>query len=244
MASAKADLEVTLSAPGLTTVYDMARYDVTVRNNGRRSAKNVELRIDLPETNTSPTVHVMGDVGDMSGACDLVGTSVICDLGRVRRNKQKSVYFEMSHPVQMPAGTIDVLATTSSNETNPQDNSLSYAPSLSYYDTPISGPAHITNRHCTGQGLSGFYECELYPSSISSHGVTLEQDGTISFDNAPMGYTGTWSQVQDDRLQLAYYHLGTLTVAFHGYGVGSGCFEGLAIFPTSSYNSAYEVCLD
>ena len=243
-ASAKSDLAVTMSAPSSTFVYDMARYDLTVSNNGPHRAKDVTLRIDLPETHTSPTVHVMGTVGDMSGACDLVDRAIICDLGSLRRDRSKAIYFEMEHPVQMPADAFEVLATTSSNETNPADNALSLTPSLEYYDTPISGPTHVTNRHCTGQGLTGFFECTVSPSSISSHGITLEADGTITFDNAPMGYTGTWTQVLDDRLQLAYYHLGTLTVAFHGYGVGGSCFEGLALFPTSSYNSAYEVCLD
>lgn len=87
-------------------------------------------------------------------------------------------------------------------------------------------------------------ECTLFPSSNSSHGITLENDCSITFDTAPLGYTGTGSQVLDDRLQLAYYNPGNLTVAFHGYGVGDSCFEGLALFPGSSYNAAYEVCLD
>ena len=47
----------------------------------------------------------------------------------------------------------------------------------------------------------------------------------------------------DDRLALAYSFNGQLVAGFHGYGVGGDCFEGITLFPGSSYNSAYSVCL-
>jgi hypothetical protein len=101
----------------------------------------------------------------------------------------------------------------------------------------------LHNEHCTGTSLASFYECTLYPSSISSHDITLESDGTISFDGDPPDYTGAWSSSPDDQLSFTYSYDGTVVAEFEGYGVSSSCFEGLTTFPGSSYVAPYEVCV-
>lgn len=238
-----ADVTVDFQAPATVQVYDMARYDLTVSNIGNRNANGVVLQIDLPETATSPSVHVMGTLGAMSNRCSQSGNSLVCDLGRLRKNRSASVWFEISLPVSAQPLAFYAEASTSSNDGNPANDSATHTATVTYYETPVSGPVDVVNRHCTGQGLQGFFECTLFPSSISSHSTTLNADHSITFHNAPPGYTGSWSQVLPDRLAFSYSFNGQLQVAFHGYGVGGSCFEGIALFPTSSYMSAYEVCL-
>jgi hypothetical protein len=114
---------------------------------------------------------------------------------------------------------------------------------VDFYSQPIAGPVNVTNRHCTGQGLTAFYECIVSPGSITSHDITLNADGSITFANAPASYTGIWFQQLDDRLTFVYYDAGQLVAAFRGTGVGGDCFEGITLFPGSAYNSAYEVCI-
>ena len=96
--------------------------------------------------------------------------------------------------------------------------------------------------HCTGQGLTAFYECSLYPSSLSGHVVALAADGTLSFPNQ-QGYDGTWAQATSDSLEMTYTLNGQVVAEFSGSGVGGDCFEGLTTFPGSAWVSPYEVCL-
>lgn len=94
----------------------------------------------------------------------------------------------------------------------------------------------------TGTGLTSFFECTLFPSSISSHDTVFNADQTISFPGAAANYTGTWSQPSADRLVFSYFEDGLLVASFDGRGVNSNCFEGKTIFPGSAYVSMYEVC--
>ncbi len=242
-AFAAADVEVTIAAPSGAYVYDQARYRVRVTNSGDRHARNVSVRIDLPETQTSPTVYVMGIVGSRHRRCAQDGTSVVCSFGRVKSGRTKTRWFKIAFPVSAAPLELHADVSTTSPEPNQANNSASHVASLLYYDTPVAGPRAAHNRHCTGQGLIGFYECTLFPTSISSHDITLEADGTISFAAAPASFTGTWSQVLPDRLAISYLDDGVLVAAFHGHGVGGDCFEGLTVFPGSPYVAPYEVCL-
>ena len=102
--------------------------------------------------------------------------------------------------------------------------------------------ADATNMHCTGTGLAAFYECTLFPSSISSHPITFQSGNSIDLGVA--GYSGYWTQPTTDSLYFEYYY-GTDTVAvFYGEGVSGSCFEGLTTFPGSGWVAPYEVCLD
>ena len=51
--------------------------------------------VDLPTTNTSPTIHVMGEVDGIDSACNLVGTQLQCSLGRIRKNQSASITFDL-----------------------------------------------------------------------------------------------------------------------------------------------------
>ena len=240
-ASAAPNLSAELLGPSGPYVYEMHRYEIVVTNSGRHRAKNVVAEIDLPETNTSPNVYIMGEVGDMHSKCVVAGTTAVCDFGRVRAGRTKTRWIEMEFPVSTK--TIFLYATVTSS--NAATTTAWEKPYLETFDTPISGALAVTNRHCTGQDLSSFFECETAPSSISSHQVVLEANGTITFQiaNVPPGYTGSWSQTTDNHLTMTYACNGNPTMTFHGFGTGNGCFEGLTTFPNSSpYVSPYQVC--
>ncbi len=205
---ASADLETTLSLPAAFDVDVSDTVSVTVENVGNGSANSVVVDIDLPETNTSPTVHVMGDIA-----------------------------------LPQSAGSLDFSATasTTSTDSNASNNADDDSAVVLYPDLAITSQAFIINRHCTGQGLEAFYECELYPSSISSHEIILETDGSITFSQA--GYSGAWGQDTDDHLWFEYYYAGMVRLTFEGNAVDGDCFEGLTDFPGTSYVAPYEVCI-
>jgi len=240
LAAREADLETTVSLPASTLVYDEERVSITVANNGNKNAADVELTIQLPETNTSPTVYVMGDVTGMNSKCSASDTQIICDLGKVRKNRSKTVWFDIILPWSAEVAEFDATATTITAEANTADDSDLGAASLTYVDVAIVGPIDVVNQHCTGTDLLGFYECTLFPSSISSHDVIFNDDGSI--DLGVTDYTGSWDQDTDDHLWFEYRYQGDLVAEFEGNGVNADCFEGITDFGTG-WVAPYEVCL-
>lgn len=242
-AQAAADLETSITLPALSDVYVEDENSVRVDNVGRHNASDVELRIQLPETATSPQVYVLGDLGAVDSRCAEVGTELVCDPGRIRRGRSKTVRFDFAMPWSVNDRYFDADATTSSSESNLGNNGDTGVASVAYVDQRIAAPAGVTNRHCTGQGLQGFYECTLYPSSISTHDILLEADGSITFPPGISGYTGSWWQDTPDHLHFEYVLNGTTTrLIFDGNGVGGDCFEGISTFPGTPYSAGYEVC--
>lgn len=237
-AFAAAVLTVNIAPPAGVHVYETGRYNVSVSNTGNQTSTAATLTIQLPLTRTSPTVAIMGQLGARDSRCALSGTKLVCSLGTIKRNNTKTVFFDIA----LPYSTMPItFGATLSNSAS----TGSYVASLLPYSTPLSVTTPVKNRHCTGTSwLSSFFECELFPSSISSHDTALNADGSISFVGAPGSYTGTWNQPSPDRLQFRYYDGTTLEVDFDGRAVGAGCFEGMTVFPasSSSYISMYEVC--
>jgi hypothetical protein len=237
-----ADISVSLSAPASSDVYLADTISVVVDNPSNQNANSVQLTIELPETATSPTVYVLGDLSNIDSRCALVGTQLECSLGRIRKGRSTTVDFDFSAPwASVP---LDIIAEAStSGETNLADNADGVTLDVIYVDQLIAGPAGVSNRHCTGQGLQGFYDCTTSPSSITGHDILLEDDGSITFPPGISGYTGSWSQDTDDHLHFEYVLNGTTTrLIFDGNGVGGDCFEGLTTFPGTPYNAGYEVC--
>ena len=236
------DLAVTLSAPASVGVGSAETLSVVVDNPSNQNADAVLLSIALPETATSPTVHVLGELSGIDGRCAVVGTTLECDLGRIRRGRSTTVQFDFAAPwARVP---LDITAeAATAGETALADNIDGLTLDVVYVDQPIGAPAGVTNRHCTGQGLQAFYECTLSPSSITSHDILLEDDGSITFPPGISGYTGSWWQDTDDHLHFEYVqNLTTTRLIFDGNGVGGDCFEGVSTFPGTAYNAGYEVC--
>lgn len=242
-ALARPDLSTTLSGPTSTDVYDTGRYRVTVSNVGNKNANGSAVVVQLPETNTSPTVHVMGVLGATKSNCTPVGTTLECTLGRVRKGKSKTVWFDLDLPESSDLLTLEATASTS-GDSNPGNDDDTYTPVLDNFSVSFTAPLALTNEHCTGTALTSFFECTLYPSSISSHATTLNADGSIAFAGNPPGYTGSWSaSTSGDYLAFEYRLNGTVVADFEGWGVGADCWEGVTVFPQSApYVAPYSVC--
>lgn len=241
-ATSVADLVVTLAPPTGAHVFENGRYTVTVRNAGNRNASAVSLVIDLPATHTSPQVFVMGDLGARDSRCALSGTRLTCNLGTINRNTSKAVYFDIALPYSAAPLNFSFRASTTTAETSLANNNLAHTAAPLTYPLTVIPPVNITNRHCTGTGLTAFFECELFPSSIASHNTVFNADHTITIPDAPT-YTGTWTQPTPGRLQFQYFNGTTLVASFDGRGVDGRCFHGMTTFPGSTYVSAYEVCM-
>ncbi|MEZ4449547.1 MAG: hypothetical protein R3B09_08705 [Nannocystaceae bacterium] len=240
-ALAAANLRVTIPASAPTHVYDDLDYDVIVANTGNKSAAAVTLSIALPQTHTSPQVHVMGDLSGVDPRCALNGTTLSCALGTIAKGQSAAVSFSIALPEADAPLSITATAATSSSESTLADNSASDTPTLLHYAVSIGDDALAENRHCTGQGLTSFFECELFPSSITEHDAVFHGDGTITFPDAPE-YGGEWSQAAADQLSFVYTYAGQVIAEFEGAGTNPSCFEGITHFPGSAYLSPYEVC--
>ncbi|MCK6507548.1 DUF11 domain-containing protein [Myxococcota bacterium] len=237
-----ADLVTTVTAPAATLVDTDATWTVSVRNTGTKDASAVSLVIALPETNTSPGVYVMGDLGSASSTCTQVGTTLSCNLGLIKKTKVKSVSFTIALPWN--AGDLEVVAdaSTPTSETDFSDNEDSALADVTYPDLVVPAPGTAWVDHCTGTGLTSYFECELFPSSISSHEQDFEVGGTLAFPLYGPEYGGAWWQATDDHLAFTVTELGTVIAEFEGNAVDADCFEGLTTFPGSTYVSPYRVC--
>ena len=243
-AFAASDLVTSITAPSGVHVYETGRYNVRVANNGNQTANSSTVVIQLPQTHTSPQVYVMGVLGAKSSSCSQSGTRLTCTLGNIKRSNSVTVYFDIAMPESVDALVVGATAATTSSENSTSNNSASSTAALLNYDVNFSGSGAVTNNHCTGTNLTSYYECELFPSSISSHDATLNSDGSVSFP-AEYGpdYGGSWTSDSADHLSFTYTESGNIVAEFEGYGVSADCWEGLTTFPGSSYVSMYEVCL-
>lgn len=240
---AGADIQVQIPAPAAVHVYDTTDYDIVVSNIGNKKATGVQLVIELPETNTSPQVYVMGTLSGVDPRCNTSGTQLVCNLGDIARNTQTTVSFGIALPQADEALAITATATATVAENTLANNSATDEATLLNYAVAVQPGDLTTSRHCTGTGLTSFFECELFPSSLSQHDAELLAGGVISIPGEP-GFTGTWSQPTADSLVMIYEEIGVGVVAeFHGYGTSPDCFEGMTTFPGSTYVSPYEVCI-
>ncbi len=241
-----ADLTVSITAPAGVYVYQPGTYSVVVSNIGNRNADATVLTIGLPATGTSPVVHVLGELGAFDNRCSLAGTELVCALGQVRRGTSTTVQVTIELPQSAAplVVTADVETTTAErSNTNNSDADTAYLLHPSRF-VSVGENAHV--EHCTGTGLVSFYECTLYPSSISTHDFEFLAGNLLAFTN-PSGttYWGEWEQNgTGDELDLRYHDGATKVAEFHGVAVGGDCFEGVTqFFPPGSYVAPYRVCV-
>lgn len=240
-AASPADLKVDLLGPNDSFVYTSYVYSVRVSNIGGRRAQNAKATINLPLTDTSPNQFILGRLTNVDSRCQVVSNKLECDLGRIKRGRQKTLSFTFLIPVSTK--TLEISATSSADvDSNPNNDSDTKVLNPKYQDNIIFGTVNVINQHCTGTNLTSFYECVLTPTSVTDHPTTLNADGSISF--AVQGYTGSWYQPTPKELSFTYSANNTLLLEFHGYAVSANCFEGLSTFPPRpTYVSPYSVCI-
>ncbi len=250
-AMAAADVRVTIPAPAAAHVYDATEYDIVVANIGNKSANGVVLTVDLPATHTSPQVYVMGALSGIDPRCVRVGTTLSCNLGAIARNNSTTVSFDIALPQADEVLSIDVAATSTSAENGLANNAASNTPTLLNYAIALAGGEAASIEHCTGTDLTSFYECTLFPSSISGFDADLLAGGVISIPAEP-DYGGAWSQTPVGALQtdprflsMEITYAGDAVAEFEGWGSAENpdCFEGITTFPGSSYVAPYRVCV-
>lgn len=250
-ASAPADLRVRVKPPTGHLVYEEQEIKVRVKNRSAVDALGVQVVIDLPETGNSPTAFVAGDLGPIDRRCALSGTQLVCDIGKVKATKGKTVRVYLALPFLDHDASLTASVTASTPLTNLADDVDTDVLEVGYPDQPIVGPAHAIVEWCVGQGLGGFATCENAPGSVMEQGLTFEADGSLSFDGYPSStHTGLWWQPTDALLDMQYEVNGQVTGEFSGaavgdvYGTGDDCWEGIIAFTASSYEAAYRICLD
>jgi len=242
------DIRVQITGPSTAVVGTPYQYTVNVRNIGGSRADGVVVYVDFPQTNTSPQVYILGTVsGFPTNSCQMVSRRLRCTAGNLNPNAQRNYSFNFTYPVTTK--TLEIKATgssTSMNEANSNNNMASVFPAIGYPTNQISS-ANVLVSLCTGTNLSSFFECEKFPSSIQYFTMTMNSGGTLSNFPEP-GYTGFWTQNQTtnqpfQQLQFTISD-GYSGASFEGYASSTTCFDGITTFiPTSTYNSAYRVCV-
>ena len=241
-AAPRADLQVQLVAPSSVQISTATTYTATVKNLGPATT-DVGLVIEFPLTNTSPTVSILGTVSESEANCSIGSNKITCLLGSLKNNKTVSVSYSYTAPVSTK--TLQMKATVSSSVTDDSagNNIATVVPNLIYPARAITS-ANVQNSHCTGTNLTSYFECLLYPSSISSHPTTLNSNGSITFSEP--GYTGTWTQnAAKTTLSFEYFDFSGKIAGFEGRAInGANCFDGMTnFFPASAYVSPYRVCI-
>lgn len=240
-ALAAVDLRTTLAAPAVS-VYQNGTWSVTVKNQGNSTANSVSVVIQLPVTHTSPTVYVMGTVGTLGTGCSASGTTLVCTTPLLKHNKSKVWTFDLALPESTAPLVVSATASASVPDAFPFDNTASVTAALSHPSIAFSGDVDVYNEHCTGTGLTSFFECVVSPSSISSHDTVFHADNTLSIPYYGGTVGGTWSQPTPSTLHFEYTVSGTVVMVFDGWAVDAACWEGVVL----SYGSTipYSVCLN
>lgn len=246
-AAPSADLQVQLTGPSTTAISTATTYTVTVKNLGPSTTNNIQALVELPLTNTSPTVYILGTVAGLDSRCSIVNKKISCALDSLKKGKTASFTYTYAAPVSTK--TLTMTASVSSSLPDPVsgNNTSSFVPNLTYPSRPLTS-AVMDNSHCTGTNLTSYFECALFPSSISTHVATFNADNTITLTEP--GYAGTWSQnAAKTTLFFEYTQVsgsGSSAIAqFNGFAInGSNCFDGLTTFiPATTYVSPYRVCV-
>jgi hypothetical protein len=240
-AHATPDLAVSVTQPaGTSYVYSSVRYTVKVRNVGSPFTQPTTLSIDLPDTNTSPQVYPLGTVGAMTNGCTRSGLRITCPVGRLNPGQTAQFYFYMNIPEAWQPVSFTAAVQPVGADAQSYNNQQTFVPVLANppHAIALTAPVTVTNDHCTGTNLQSYYECTLFPSSISRHSVLFHPNGTITIPDAGPSYGGTWSQPTPDSLVFQYTDGGSPIANFEGYGVGNRTFV-----PSSTYSSPYRVCL-
>jgi hypothetical protein len=229
--------------PASPMVNSPYQYTVTVKNIGGTAAAGVKVVVDLPLTDTSPSKYILGKLtGIDPQKCQVLSNKLQCNLTSLSVNQTKSFTFNFELPVSTKTLTFKATAsTTTTGETALANNQLSLTPTPAHGNRPITS-ATVLVSHCTGTGLSSYFECELFPSSIASFVATL--DGDLTINHVTYGNLGYWDQfasTQGLHMQL----IGEGSIAeFNGFSTGGNCFEGMTTFgPGTSYVSPYKVCI-
>lgn len=244
-ALAAADLATAVIVPAPTMVYTSSTWQVQVTNVGNQTANGVSVTVQLPETHTSPQVYVMGTLGTYSSSCTRANTVLTCSLGTLKRGKSATVSFALTLPESEASIDVSAHASTTSYEPIQGNNDDTESAAQLFRDVSFTGDRDVHNDHCTGTGLTAWWECTLFPGAISSHDATFVAGGAITFPpTVDPGYGGWWYQPTSDTLAFVYTYLGDVVAEFNGSGTQTdACWEGLTTFNGSSYVAPYKVCL-
>jgi Domain of unknown function DUF11 len=228
------------------------QYTSRVQNTGNQTATGVIMTIEFPLTNTSPSKFILGKLSGVQtpqGTCSVASNKVVCNFGSIGQNQTRQVTFTYEFQVATTLPTFkSSVTTTSSNEVNVANNTLSTTPSVRYPDNivDVSGPqASYRVTSCTGRGLTSFYECEMSPGSTQGFDINFIPGGTLLMPAAP-SYFGFWNQNGLPLNKTLHFSIegGSGTeVVFDGFASNGACFKGIATFPSSTvYTAAYRVC--
>ncbi len=249
------DLRTTITqSPTTVSPRSPYQFRFRIRNVGGTQAQSAKLIVDLPVTDTSPQVFILGDLTGVlaTQGCSVANRKMTCNLGTINPNVSKNITFNFAFPISTK--TLEIKGTASivsgPTETNLANNQASYVPTFNYPVNQLSS-TNVLVSLCTGTTLTSFFECEKFPSSIQSYTMTLDTGGIIT--NLPdTNYTGSWTQNQTTAPQLFQQLQFTITengtgdgATFSGFASTANCFEGMTNFipTTSQYRSPYKVCI-
>jgi|GEM_PF-3687108 len=227
------DLAVSISGPAGTGLGDTETVDVTVENEGTRTARDVVLTIDLPTS---------GSLASISSACVVTGATAECDMGRLRAGNTDSVSIEWTAPNAIATLDFDVESSMRHTDSDPSDDSASHSIAVIASATlPISGGESFNLVGCMDAVPVTWADCAS-SSYLYYEQLTLNADGSVTANTTA---DGSWSQANTYSLELEFEDPNTQTVLseFDALAVDSDCFEGTVYYPAYGYYGAYKMCM-
>jgi uncharacterized repeat protein (TIGR01451 family) len=236
-AGRSADMMVMVQGPATAETSDALQYYVVASNQGSRNAGNVTATIELPASAT----FVQAD-----NACSLSGTTLNCNLGRIRRNNNYTLSVELIAPSTAGTITLDASVSTTSRDNNPGNDSASLStvieePVVVQPVVDIDPPELFVMRQCVGSNSLQWEDCT--PGSLIEHLVILDTNGVVQ-TNDP-GASGTWNEPDPYHIELNFYDLNNTPMStFTGKAQTQFCFSGTTVFhQNAAYSGAWYGCI-
>lgn len=242
-ALAAVDLTVSIDQPEPAYAYEYSAYHVTVTNLVNEKALDVELYIQLPETDT-PQVELLGDLIDIDYRCTLYGTVLECPLGIVPLGST-DVTFQLALPWSSQALDIVATASTTSAEVTLANNTASHAGARLYYEVEVQPGQHSSDA-CLPvwpHGYVSYFECPIASGSAWTDPFEFDASGSVWLTSAP-GVLGSWWQPAPERLVYTYDRGSAIhgVEQFEGWGVSPSCFEGMSSYSVSGVVHPRRIC--
>lgn len=236
-AGRSADMMVMVQGPATAETSNALQYYVVASNQGNRSARNVTATIELPPSAT----FVQAD-----NACSLSGTTLDCNLGRIRRNNSHTLSVELIAPPTAGTISLDATVSTSSRDSNNANDSTSFdtvieEPVVVQPVVDIDPPERFVMRQCVGSNSLTWADCT--PGSLLTHEVTLDVNNVVQ-TNDP-GATGTWNEPDAFHIELDFFDLNNVPMStFTGKAQTQYCFSGTTVFhQNTAYSGAWYGCI-
>ena len=227
----RADLSVAASAAAAMGGGDTEVITFDIDNHGSRTARNVDLTIDLPTD---------GSLSAIDSRCTVSGAQAVCSIGKMRSGTSAQVTVDWIAPLSTTVLDFDGEATTTSRESSTSDNTDGVSISVTYTSLVIAGGETFYLTGCLASAPVSFADCAT-TGTLYNEQVTLNADNTVTANTTLDGF---WTQPNAASVELLFADPATtyLVSYFRAQALDADCFDGILVYATYSAFGAFQMC--